>query len=207
MNPLRHFSVLLADVKKRMIIGALSHKIRALHPTLNSHPTVVWDYPFADSDALEIGVRVTVMANCEILVYPTTRHSSVRGRLILEDGAIIATGASIRAAGGVIRIGKGSGIGQHSVVVAANHGVKLGVPFFHTPWDETRVGVTVGDNVWVGANCVLLPGVTIGDNSLVAAGSVVTRDVPSGEIWGGVPARFIKAVPAATPESAAPITR
>jgi len=54
----------------------------------------------------------------------------------------------------------------------------------------------VGANVWVGANCVLLPGVTIGDNALIAAGSVVTRDVPPNEIWGGVPARKLKDVPA-----------
>jgi maltose O-acetyltransferase len=60
--------------------------------------------------------------------------------------------------------------------------------------------VTVGNNVWVGANCVLLPGITIGDNSLIAAGSVVSRDVPPNEIWGGVPARKLKDVPA--PEQA-----
>jgi maltose O-acetyltransferase len=54
----------------------------------------------------------------------------------------------------------------------------------------------VGANVWVGANCVLLPGVTIGDNSLIAAGSVVSHDVPPNEIWGGVPAKKLKDVPA-----------
>lgn len=199
MNPLRHISVLLTDFKKRMVSRALSHNIRVRNPTLNCHPTAIWDYPLAEQDAVKIGQGVTVMAYCEILIYPTTRHSSVRGELILEDGAIITAGANIRAAGGVIRIGKGSGIGQHSVVVATNHQAILGVPFFHTPWDEKRTGVTVGDNVWVGANCVLLPGITIGDNSLVAAGSVVSRDIPAGEIWGGVPARLIKAVPAAKP--------
>jgi acetyltransferase-like isoleucine patch superfamily enzyme len=53
----------------------------------------------------------------------------------------------------------------------------------------------LGRNVWVGANCVLLPGTRIGDHSVIAAGSVVNSEVPSGEIWGGVPARRLKAVP------------
>jgi acetyltransferase-like isoleucine patch superfamily enzyme len=80
-------------------------------------------------------------------------------------------------------------------VVSANHQVILGEPPFSGPWDESRTGVEVGRNVWVGANCVLLPGTRIGDNSLIAAGSVVNTEVPSGEIWGGTPARRLKAVP------------
>lgn len=47
----------------------------------------------------------------------------------------------------------------------------------------------VGNGVWIGANVVILRGVTVGDGAVIAAGAVVTRDVPGGEIWGGVPAR------------------
>ena len=64
----------------------------------------------------------------------------------------------------------------------------------NTPYDESRSGVTIGTNVWVGAHCVVLPGVTIGDNALVAAGSVVNRDVPANQIWAGVPARFVRKI-------------
>jgi acetyltransferase-like isoleucine patch superfamily enzyme len=128
-------------------------------------------------------------------VYPKAMHSSVRGGLVLGDGVMLSTGVNLRAAGGMIRIGEGTAISQHTVVIAANHKAVRGQPYFHTPWDESRVGVTVGSNVWVGANCVLLPGVTIGDGAVIAAGSVVTRDVPADEIWGGVPARRLKPVP------------
>lgn len=54
--------------------------------------------------------------------------------------------------------------------------------------------VIIGDCVFIGARCIITKGVTIGDKSMVAAGSVVIRDIPSGELWGGNPAKFIKKV-------------
>jgi acetyltransferase-like isoleucine patch superfamily enzyme len=52
--------------------------------------------------------------------------------------------------------------------------------------------VILGKNVWVGRNSVILKGVHIGDNSIIGACSVVTKDVPSNQVFGGNPARFIK---------------
>jgi acetyltransferase-like isoleucine patch superfamily enzyme len=52
--------------------------------------------------------------------------------------------------------------------------------------------VIIGDNVWIGVNVVIMPGVQIGNNSIIGSSSVVTKNVPSDEIWGGVPARKIK---------------
>lgn len=60
---------------------------------------------------------------------------------------------------------------------------------------EYRIGpVEIGRDVMIGANATILPGVRIGDGSVVAAGAVVTEDVPSGVMVGGVPARYIKDV-------------
>jgi acetyltransferase-like isoleucine patch superfamily enzyme len=92
----------------------------------------------------------------------------------------------------VIEIGECSGIGQGVVVVASNHTVVPGTKYLQTPWDEQRTGVTIGRNCWIGANSTLLPGVSIGDDAVVAAGSVVTKSVPAGELWAGVPARRLK---------------
>lgn len=52
--------------------------------------------------------------------------------------------------------------------------------------------VIIGNNVWIGAHCVILKGVTIGDNSVIAANSVVTRDVVTNCIYAGYPARPTK---------------
>ena len=50
----------------------------------------------------------------------------------------------------------------------------------------------IGNDVWVGHNVTILAGVTIGNGSIIAAGSVVNKDIPSCEIWGGVPAKKIR---------------
>ena len=55
--------------------------------------------------------------------------------------------------------------------------------------------VAIEDDVWLGTHVVVLPGVTIGKGAIVAAGAVVNKDIPAYEIWGGVPAKFIKERP------------
>lgn len=52
--------------------------------------------------------------------------------------------------------------------------------------------INVGDNVFIGANCVILPGVNIGSNVVIGACSLVTQNVPSNSVFGGVPAKKIK---------------
>ena len=54
-----------------------------------------------------------------------------------------------------------------------------------------QFAVPAGENVWVGAGCIILPGTTIGSNSIVAAGAVVTKDIPDGSLAAGVPARVL----------------
>lgn len=51
--------------------------------------------------------------------------------------------------------------------------------------------IRIGNNCFIGARSTILPGVTIGDNSIVAVGAVVNKSIPSGEVWGGVPAHYI----------------
>ncbi|RGZ00879.1 sugar O-acetyltransferase [Clostridium sp. AM58-1XD] len=54
--------------------------------------------------------------------------------------------------------------------------------------------ITIGNNVWIGGNVVVVPGVTIGDDTVIGAGSVVTKDIPSGVIAAGSPCRVIRKI-------------
>lgn len=80
----------------------------------------------------------------------------------------------------------GPGVG----IFSSNHGHERGgVPMINQAVEEKDV--IIGNNVWLGAHVVVLPGVTIGDGVIVAAGAVVTKDIPSNVVVGGVPAKVI----------------
>lgn len=92
---------------------------------------------------------------------------------------------------GPVTIGSHVNLAQGITVTALNHN------FEDTTKRIDEQGVTtkpviIGDDVWIGANAVILPGVKIGCHAVVAAGAVVTSDVPDHVVVGGVPAKIIK---------------
>ncbi|MBS1603843.1 MAG: acyltransferase, partial [Bacteroidetes bacterium] len=54
--------------------------------------------------------------------------------------------------------------------------------------------ISIGNDVFIGANSIVLKGVSIGDRAIVGAGSVVSRHIPADEIWAGNPIKFIKRI-------------
>ncbi len=92
------------------------------------------------------------------------------GKVVFGDNAVIAPNVSIHTAGHPVHPD------------SRNSGYEYGLP------------ITVGNNVWLGGNVVILPGVTIGDNAVIGAGSVVTKDVPANVIAAGNPCRVIRAI-------------
>lgn len=54
--------------------------------------------------------------------------------------------------------------------------------------------ISIGDNVWIGANCTILPGVTIGNNAVIGAGSVVTKDIPESVVAVGNPCKVSRPI-------------
>ena len=92
------------------------------------------------------------------------------GKVVIGDNCQIAPGVSIYTAG-------------HPVHPAARN----------TAY-EYGIDVTIGNNVWIGGNSVILPGVHIGDNVVIGAGSVVTKDIPSWYIAAGNPCKLIRKI-------------
>lgn len=59
---------------------------------------------------------------------------------------------------------------------------------------EYGIPITIGDRVWIGGSCVVMPGVSIGSDTVIGAGSVVTKDIPDGVIAVGNPCRVIREI-------------
>lgn len=110
--------------------------------------------------------------------------------LVLGDDVDLATGVLITTDGGV-SIGDRTLVGYGTKILSSNHNVpKLPSHIFDS--GHTKAPVVIGNDVWLGANCIILPGVTVGDGAIIAAGSVVTKAVPANVFVGGVPAKIIK---------------
>ena len=129
----------------------------------------------------------------------------------LGDYSVIESYACINNAVGDVMIGDHTRIGLHNTIIGpvliGNH-VNLAQGITVTALNhifensEKRIdeqgvstsAVVIEDDIWIGANAVILPGVTIGHHSVVAAGAVVTKDVPPHSLVAGVPAKIMKQI-------------
>ena len=92
---------------------------------------------------------------------------------------------------GPVCIGNHVNLAQGITVTALNHNFTDANSMIDEQGISTKP-VIIDDDVWIGANAVILPGITIGRHVVVAAGAVVTKDVPPYSLVAGVPARVIK---------------
>lgn len=129
----------------------------------------------------------------------------------LGDYSVIESFACINNAVGDVIIGDHTRIGLHNTIIGpvdigshVNLAQRITVTALNHNFSDTdkrideqgvsTTPVTIEDDVWVGANAVILPGVTIGNHCVVAAGAVVTKDVPPHSLVAGVPAKVIKKI-------------
>ena len=94
---------------------------------------------------------------------------------------------------GPVTIGSHVNLAQGITVTALNHNFEESSKRIDEQGVTTKP-VIIGNDIWIGANAVILPGVSIGDQSVVAAGAVVTKDVPPHSLVAGVPAKIIKKI-------------
>ena len=142
-------------------------------------------------------------------------HHSVRmdtppyRQFCLGDYSVIETGACINNAVGDVVIGNHTRVGLHNTIIGpvtigshVNLAQGITVTALNHNFADTSkrideqgvstMPVTIEDDVWIGANAVVLPGVRIGTHAVVAAGAIVTKDVPPHSLVAGVPAKVIK---------------
>lgn len=114
------------------------------------------------------------------------------GRISIGASTWIGQYNNLRACGdGDIVIGADCLISQFCTLVGSNHAIARSRAIRSQGPDRSRLGVVLGDDVWLGAGVVVVPGTTIGNGAVVGANSVVSHPVPEHEIWAGVPARKI----------------
>ena len=90
-----------------------------------------------------------------------------------------------------VKIGDNCQFAPNVAVYTAGHPIH---PVSRNSQYEYGISVTIGDNVWIGGNSVIVPGVHIGSNTVIGAGSVVTKDIPDWVIAAGNPCRVIRKI-------------
>jgi acetyltransferase-like isoleucine patch superfamily enzyme len=157
------------------------------------------------ASGVKIGLRVVISSNAgsELSIGP---HSTIgigtmlilesrgemQARLAIGHHTAINEYNNLRAAGGAINIGNYCQIAQFCTLVATNHTTETLLYMIDAPWNGSRTSIDIEDDVWIGANSVILPGVRIGRGSVIGAGSVVTKSVPPHAIYAGNPAKLIR---------------
>lgn len=148
------------------------------------------------------GILQVSRAQCSTIVIGNNckfNSSSLYNQRGIDHRCIISTGKEKAR----IIIGDRCGFSGVSVVadkeviigndVTIGVGVRIGDRDDHEELYETNAKpVHIGNHVWLGMNVTVMKGVTIGDNSIVGAGAIVTKDIPSGVVAAGIPAKVIK---------------
>lgn len=171
----------------------LGKNVSIRHPQLVTFGQSVIIEDHVTIDALSNN-GITLGNNVTIAKYSTIQCTGVIRNLgkgiVIEDNSALGAYSFLGAQGG-ITIGKNVIMGPRVSLHAENHNFgQIDVPI--RLQGESRRGIQIEDDCWIGAGSIILDGVCIGEGSIVAAGSVVTQNTPPYSVNAGVPARVLK---------------
>ena len=109
----------------------------------------------------------------------------------IGDNVDIGIGTIIYSKNG-IKIGNNTNIAGQCYIIDSNHGTKKGNLIREQADDAAQNGITIGDDVWIGAQCSILKGAQIDDGAVIGAQSLVNKHVPANAIMAGTPCKIIK---------------
>ena len=168
-------------------VALTSFRYRWIHRCVGQNTVVGEGTIMVNSANINIG------SNC-LLQDRVYLRAGIDGHIELSDGVALNSFVQMYGHGG-IRIGKNSQIGPSTVITTTGH------DYLATDLDSEYAGITIGERVWVGANCTIIGGVNIGDQVVIGAGAVVTKDVPARCLAVGVPARIVRSFDAPPDEN------
>ncbi|HMK96338.1 MAG TPA: DapH/DapD/GlmU-related protein [Acidimicrobiales bacterium] len=137
---------------------------------------------FACGVGIRLGDNVRIYSGSHLVVDQVDERSGIE----LGPGVSLNYNCYIEGSGGVT-IGPGTIIGPNVVILSSRHNVVADQPI--TRSGKTFQPVSIGGDVWIGANVVVMPGLVIGDCAVLGAGAIVTRSVPERSVVAGNPAR------------------
>jgi acetyltransferase-like isoleucine patch superfamily enzyme len=149
------------------------------------HDVVIFNGKRPDIRGLQLGDRVRLYDACRFSIDAAGPESGI----VLSADVALNFGCYIDGSGGVV-VGERTIFGPNVVVVSSQHRVD-GDRIRDS--GKTFAEVRIGQDVWVGANSVIMAGVTIGDGAVVGSGAIVTKDVIARSIVAGNPARVLRA--------------
>lgn len=130
---------------------------------------------------------IEIGANC--IVHRQSMVVAAGGKIEIGANTTLNPFTIVYGHGGT-EIGDGVRIAAHTIIIPANHVFEDRERYIYEQGIKSS-GITIEDDVWIGAGCRILDGVTIGEGAVIGAGSVVTEDIPEYSIVAGVPAEVV----------------
>lgn len=179
--------------KRIQKIRVISYHILSNHKNIKGNPLKNQPLLFLGEGVIEFGENVTIGYFPSPMFWNTYAHIEAR-----KKESILKVGSSTIINNNFCMISESTGIEiGNNVLIGSN--VHIYDSDFHNLNPEKRLNgipntapVHIEDNVFIGSNVTILKGVNIGKNAVIASGSIVTKDIPSNVIAGGIPAKVIR---------------